>query len=40
MEDIYQNHIPYTDCIASGNDTLQFPLEYDWYTPVYPQIRN
>ena len=40
MEDIYQNHIPYTDCIASGNDTLQFPLEYDWYTPVYKIVHD
>lgn len=40
MEDIYQNHIPYTDCIANGNDTLQFPIEYDWYTPDYKIVHD
>lgn len=26
--------------ITIGNDTLQFPLEYDWYTPVYKIVHD
>lgn len=26
--------------ITSGNDTLQFPIEYDWCTPVYKVVHD